>query len=407
MGWKESDEMSERLEFVRLAEVEGVNLAALCRSFGVSRKTGYKWLKRWRLEGKGGLENQSRQPHHSPLQTNAEVEQLVVELRKKHPLWGGRTLRRILQNQRHAEIPSPSSITRILHRHGLISVEDSCQRKSFESFERPNPNDLWQIDFKGDFKLANGQRCYPLTLLDDHSRYSLGIIACENQQRGTVQPHFRQVFQKYGIPRAIYVDNGNPWGTSGQRSRHSRLSAWLMRQDIEVIHGRPYCPQGRGKIERFHRTLKREVLQDRQLVDLTEAQRAFDPWRSLYNHERPHQGLELEVPSSRYRISERPFKEVTGQFEYSDRFEVRRLHKKTGQFAFKGQTYRLSEAFLDQPIGFSPTQIDGVWDIYYCRFRIAQLDQRAQQIKYDRHLAESRSARSSQVATDGKTTPKH
>ena len=406
MCWKESDRVSERFEFVRLASVDGANISLLCVRFGISRKTGYKWLKRWKLEGKSGLVDRSRRPANSPNRSSASIEEAVVSLRHKAPAWGGRTLRRRLENLGHTDVPSASSITRILHRHGLISAEDSEKRRAFKSFERSQPNDLWQIDFKGDFQMTCGKRCYPLTLLDDHSRYSLGIIACDNQKQVTAKSHFRRVFQKYGIPRAIYVDNGNPWGTSGQRTRHSRLSAWLMRQDIEVIHGRPYHPQGRGKLERFHRTLKREVLQDRRLSNLAEAQKAFDPWRTIYNHERPHQGIDLEVPISRYRPSERSFQEVNDHFQYSDRFEVRRLHKSTAQFSFQGKVYRLAEAFLDQPIGLCPTEQDGVWDIYYCRFRIAQLDQAADKITYDRHLAESRSARSNQVAEAGKTESK-
>ena len=157
--------------------------------------------------------------------------------------------------------------------------------------------------------MSGGGRCYPLTLLDDCSRYSLGVFACDNQRGVTVKTHFRDVFYRYGIPRAIYVDNGNPWGTSGRRTRHSRVSAWLMRQDIYVIHGRPYCPQGRGKIERFHRTLNQEVLQDRQLEDLNDAQSAFDPWRECYNQERLHESLNLAVPASLYRPSVRNFVE--------------------------------------------------------------------------------------------------
>lgn len=398
MSWKESDRVSERLEFVKLAAVEGANIAALCRRFGVSRKTGYKWLQRFKDDGNAGLQDRSRKPESSPGKTCDEVEKVVVGLRRQHPAWGGRTLRKRLEVLGHKDLPSPSSITRILHRHGLIESVESEKRRKFESFERSLPNDLWQIDFKGDFLMTNGQRCYPLTLLDDHSRFSLGIIACENQTQVTVKNHFRNVFLKYGIPRSIYVDNGNPWGTSGSRTRHSRLSAWLMRQDIQVIHGRPYHPQGRGKIERFHRTLKREVLQDRRLSNLVQTQAAFDPWRSVYNHQRPHHALEMEVPSSRYVISDRSFVEVTGEFEYSEDMEVRRLHQKTGQFRFHGQGYRLSEAFLDQPVGLSATSEDGVWAIYYCRYQIGELNERTGSIRYDRRLVESRCARSNQAA---------
>lgn len=401
MSWKESDHVSERLEFVNLASVAGANISALCERFGVSRKTGYKWLKRWKSKGKAGLQDQSRQPILSPHQTSASLEALVVELRQSHPSWGGRKLRKRLEELGHDEVPSPSSITRILHRHGLICSLESKKRIAWKSFERANPNDLWQIDFKGDFEMTCGKRCFPLTILDDHSRYSLGIVACANQQRATVKEHFRSVFHHYGIPRAIYVDNGNPWGNSNGRTRHSQLSAWLMRQDIEVIHGQPNHPQGRGKIERFHRTLNVEVLQDRRLSSLVDAQSAFDPWRSIYNHERPHESLDLAVPSSRYQLSDRSFQEVTEPFEYNDHFEVRKLDKETRTFHFMGKRYRFSEAFMDQRLGLSATDTDGVWSIYYCRFQIAELDQSTGQITYDRRLAEPRCARSSQAAETG------
>jgi len=402
VGWKESDRVSERLEFVSLASVEGANMSQLCERFGIARKTGYKWLKRWKSEGKAGLEDRSRRPGNSPSQSSSAIEDEVVRLRQSHPAWGGRKLRKRLQGLGFEDLPSASSITRILHRHDLICPLESKKRMAWKSFERDAPNDLWQIDFKGDFEMTCGKRCFPLTILDDHSRYSLGIIACANQKRVTVKDHFRHVFQNYGIPRAIYVDNGNPWGVSCGRTRHTRLSVWLMRQDINVIHGQPYHPQGRGKIERFHRTLKLEVLQDRQLSDLVDAQSAFDPWRSIYNHERPHEALELEVPASRYQISERPFKEATETFEYNDHFEVRKLDKETRTFHFKNKRHRLSEAFMDQRIGLRETEQDGVWDIYYCRFQVAQLDLRTKEINYDRRLFEPRSARFEQAAEAGK-----
>lgn len=406
MGWKESDRVSERMEFVSLACEEGSNMSALCERFNVSRKTGYKWLNRWRDEGKSGLEDQSRRPAHSPRRSSSAIEQQVVELRKQHDAWGGRTLRKRLLELGHEDVPSASSITRILHRHGLISPVESQQHTAWKSFERDKPNELWQMDFKGDFAMTCSKRCYPLTILDDHSRYALGIVACDNQKRVTVKDHLREVFSRYGIPRSIYVDNGNPWGNANGHTRHSRFSVWLMRHDIEVIHGRPHHPQGRGKIERFHRTLKREVLQDRQLTNLAEAQAAFDPWRTVYNHERPHHALELEVPAHRYRMSERSFSEVTKPFEYSDRFEVRKINQRTNEFSFKGTEYRISEAFLDQKIGLSPTEQDGVWDIYFCRFRVAQLDRATDRITYDRRLVGSRSARSNQAAESGQSGSK-
>lgn len=400
MGWKESNRVSERLELCRLYEGGSLSMAELCRRFGVSRKTGYKWVKRWSEGGEAALSDRSRRPKNSPNQASDQVESEAVSLRRQHPRWGGRKIAKLLEGQDVSDVPSASTITRILHRHGLIAGEESEKRKAWTRFEMDSPNDLWQIDFKGNVALASGGRCHPLTILDDCSRYSLGIVACANESGSTVKPHFRQVFQKYGIPRAIYVDNGNPWGTSQNRTRHTRFSAWLMRQDIEVIHGRPYHPQGRGKIERFHRTLKLEVLQDRQLQNLEDAQSAFDPWRTCYNHQRPHEALDMKVPASIYHASVRRFEEVTDPFEYSSGFQTRRPNK-TGQFPFESVQYRISDAFTDHPIGLRPTTTDGIWDIYYCRFAVAQLNQRTGQITYDRRLAEARYARFSQSADGG------
>ena len=405
MGWKESDRVSERQEFCRLYEGGSLSMAELCRRFEVSRKTGYKWLTRWQAGGKSMLNDLSRRPHNSPRRSSDAIESEVVKLRRAHPKWGGRKLKKLLELRGVEAVPSASSITRILHRHGLIDPVESMKHEPWKRFEKESPNDLWQIDFKGDFAMSGGGRCYPLTLLDDCSRYSLGILACDNQRGTTVKNHFRNVFRKYGIPRAIYVDNGNPWGTSLKRTRHSRVSAWLMRQDIEVIHGRPYHPQGRGKIERFHRTLKLEVLQDRQLEDLSDAQSAFDPWRTCYNQDRPHESLNMAVPASVYQASVRRFNESPEPFQYSDRFKVRRTNK-TGQFSFQNRSYRIGDAFTEQALGLSPTTTDGLWDVYYCRFPIAQLNQSTGEITYDRRLAESRSARFGKTAEAGKPAHK-
>lgn len=404
MCWKECDRVSERREFVRLFEAGGSSMSELCRRFKVSRKTGYKWVHRVREEGFEGLEDRSRRPERSPHRTSDEVELAVVSLRRLHPHWGGRKLKQVLERGGELEVPSASSITRILHRHGLIDPSESEKHKAWIRFEHLRPNDLWQIDFKGDFLMSGGGRCYPLTLLDDHSRYSLGVFACDNQRGLTVKEHFRKVFNRYGIPKVIYADNGNPWGNTQDRTRHSRFGVWLMRQDIEVIHGRPYHPQGRGKLERFHRTLKLEVLQDRCFADLTSVGAAFDSWRDIYNHVRPHEALELEVPAHRYQASSRSFQEASGVYEYSSRFEVRSTNP-TGQFSFKKKKYRISDAFTEQAIGLSPTLTDGVWDVYYCRFRIGCLSQHTGEIIYGRRLAESRSARFSQAAGGGNSPP--
>ena len=380
MCWKESDRVSLRSEFVRLASADGANRSQLCARFGISRKTGYKWLSRWTEEGDDGLMDRSRRPNESPGKTDAAMERCVLKVRQRHPSWSGRKIRRRLQDQGVESPPSASTITAILHRHGRIDEAESAKHRAYGSFERAIPNELWQVDFKGEFSLSSGSLCYPLTILDDHSRYSLGVLACSNQKRETVQNHFRHIFDRYGLPRAIYVDNGNPWGTPIEGFGQTKFTAWLLRHDVAVIHGRPYYPQGRGKIERFHRTLKLEVLQGRQFSSLEETQVEFDTWRSVYNQERPHESLDLGVPSTRYRVSDRSFREATEAFVYGDRFVVRRTQHR-GQLSFRGTKYRVSEAFSGDSIGLAPSAKDGIWDVYYCRHRIGRLNERTKTIE--------------------------
>jgi len=375
MAGKESDAVSQRQEFVSLALVEGCNFSELCRRFGISRTVGYKWRKRAAQSGDRELKDRSRRPATSPGRTAESIEQAVLRIRRKHPTWGGRKLRKRLQTLGHTVVPAASTITAILHRHGCISEEESEKHKPYGSFERGQPNELWQVDFKGEFALSPKGLCYPLTILDDHSRYSLCIHACSNQKGVTVQARFRQVFDCYGIPRAIYVDNGNPWGTTHAGIRHTWFTTWLMRHDIRVIHGKPFYPQGRGKLERFHRTLKQELLQDRQFVSLKEAQSNFDPWRLMYNTLRPHESLGLDVPASRYRCSDRSFVECRGDYQYSDRFDVRRTSR-DGLIRYRGQRYRFSKAFRGENVGLAPSAADGIIEVYYCRFQVAQIDER-------------------------------
>lgn len=393
MSWKESDRVSQRREFLDLAGVPGSNVSLLCSRFGISRKTGYKWINRSKVND--SLEDHSRRPKRSPMRTSEEVVQRILALREEHPTWGGRKLRGRLQALGVDRVPAASTITEVLRRHGKLRT--GLTSKNLTRFEYDQPNRMWQMDFKGEFGLSSKSYCYPLTLLDDHSRFSLCIDACANQRGSTVKESLRRTFRRYGLPYAIYVDNGTPWGTSSGALGHTKVSVWLMRHDIQVIHGRPYHPQGRGKLERFHRTLKQEVLQDRQFGTLSRSQKCFDQWREVYNHDRPHEALDDRVPSSRYRVSDREFRDKLPAYEYSSRFETRRANR-ASQIKFRGKSYRLSEVFIDQWVGLLPTREDGVWDIYYCRFVVGQLNEATGEIRRASRLTEFRCAPSGQTA---------
>ena len=207
--------MSLRLEFVHFAMIEGSNIRQLSQRFGISPKTAYKWIHRYREGGADPLTDQSRRPHRSPTRTSGEVERRIVRLREAHPVWGARKLKARLIAQGLKHLPSISTMTAILHRHGHIDRGESNKHHPYKRFEAPQPNALWQMDFKGDFSLLRG-RCYPLTVLDDHSRFSVGLYACGNQSYQTVQAHLMSIFRRYGLPKRFLTDNGGPWGTCGQ-----------------------------------------------------------------------------------------------------------------------------------------------------------------------------------------------
>ena len=212
MPWKALSVLDHRREFVRLAQSGEVRVAALCRCFGISRQTGFILLRRSREEGEAGLAGRSRRPLSSPRQVLPEMAARILELRAEHPRWGGRKPARRL---RDLGLPAPSTVTEVLRRAGQLDPAEAARRKPFTRCEREAPNDLWQIDFKGHFATGAG-RCHPLTVLDDHSRYSLSIAACGRETLVEVQQRMTGLFRQYGLPGAILCDNGSPWGAAGQ-----------------------------------------------------------------------------------------------------------------------------------------------------------------------------------------------
>jgi transposase InsO family protein len=374
MPWQEVDTMSLRREFVLLADQPEANVSELCRRFRISRKTGYKWLARQETAGGSGLQELSRRPHHSPRRTALSVEQTMIELRQAHPAWGSRKLLRRLHDLGHEGLPAPSTGQAILNRHGCIAAQESGKHKAFVRFEREHANSLWQMDFKGHFALTDGGRCHPLTVLDDHSRFNLGLRACANERGSTVQEQLTQLFERYGLPDSIGTDNGPPWGDSYEQP-YTPVTVWLMRHQIRVWHSRPYHPQTLGKDERFHRTLKAEVLARHRLYDLHGAQQAFDGWREVYNFERPHDALEGATPATRYRPSLRPFAPTLPPIEYAPDCHVRKVDS-NGHFSFQGRRLGISKAFHGYPIALRPTAKDSCWDVYFCHQKIKSIDLR-------------------------------
>jgi transposase InsO family protein len=369
MPWKEVSAMSGRREFVSLATAPGANVRELCRRFQVSPTTAYKWISR--SEGED-FSDRSRRPHRSPNRTSRAIEERVLELRDEHPHWNARKIRRVLRNElRCDQLPAASTVGTILKRNGRITEKASAAAHQWQRFEHEAPNDLSQADFMGHFGVGS-QRCYALTMIDDHSRYAQLLEACTNERTDTVKDRFIRAFRRYGLPLGINVDNGNPWGNPTGEP-YTKLTVWLMRLGVRVSHSRPRHPQTNGKDERFHRTIRAELVGQRTFQSIDEVQRHFDRWRHEYNHERPHEALALEVPASRYAASRRSYPEVLAQISYNEGDVVKTV-RNNGMVSLWKNDFYVGQAFAGQPVAFRPTKDDGVWKIYFCEKELRLVD---------------------------------
>jgi transposase InsO family protein len=297
----------------------------------------------------------------------------VLKLRHEHPAWGAPKIRVVLErdfNIRRAQ----STVHAILRRNGKIDPAAAERSRAWQRFEKSMPNELWQMDFKGHFDTGQG-RCFPLTVLDDHSRYSLVLQACANEQFVTVQPALSAAFRRYGLPSAMLMDNGNPWGNASAGHPYTKLTVWLIRLGITALHSRPLHPQTLGKDERFHRTLKAEVLGTRWFDSHHHVQAAFDRWREVYNHQRPHEALDMSVPATRYNLSVRSFPETLPSLDYGPTDIVRSIGT-NGNLRIKGREIPFCQAFRGQRVALRPTQDDGQFDIFYAHQRVGRLDLR-------------------------------
>lgn len=371
MPWKEVTVVSQRIEFVGLVIQSDSNIREVCRRFDIAPKTAYKWLARFEEYGPEGLADRSRRPHCSPMLTPFEVEQAVLALRDEHPAWGGRKLRARLIKNGVRGVPAPSTITEILRRNGRIDAEEAAKHAPCQRFEHEAPNDLWQMDFKGDFATDSG-RCYPLTVLDDHSRYSILLAACPDQRGDRVKANLEASFERYGLPWRILVDNGGPW-SGGSGYPYTPLTVWLIRLGVGVCHSRPYHPQTQGKGERFHRTLEAEVLRYHRFAGLCDCQEHLSRWRNVYNQERPHESLDMATPASRYTMSPRAYPSVLPPIEYGPTDLVRKVQQ-DGIIYFKGRECPVGRAFHGYPVGVRPTLADGIFDVFFCHQKVAHVD---------------------------------
>jgi len=267
--------------------------------------------------------------------------------------------------------PTLPELGAILQRHQLLEPAAAEKHQAWLRFEHPAPNDLWQMDFKGEFALQQGGRCFPLTVLDDHSRFALGLEACSNVQTEPTKAVLIKIFRRYGLPARITCDNGPPWGIAN--CKYTKLSVWLMRLGIIVSHSRPHHPQTQGKDERFHRTLGAEVLRYLIPLNLAVCQQRFGQWRYVYNNERPHEALGLKVPAKCYQPSNRAYPETLPALEYGPSDIVKKVHPR-GHIKCRGVEYYLSMAFAGQHVALRFTNTDGLLHVYFAQHLIATIN---------------------------------
>jgi transposase InsO family protein len=360
----------QREEFVSRALRYEQSKASLCREYGISRPTGDKWIRRY--ENGEPMNDRSRVPFHTPNKTDADTEDAIVALRRKHPAIGAKKLKKMLENK-GGFAPAYSTINAILHRNGLITKEASAAAKPHIRFEKSQPNEMWQADFKGHFAMKDGNRCHPLTVLDDNSRFCLCIDAKENERYAGVKESFIRIFEQYGLPYTLLCDNGNPWGTV-QSVGYTGFEVWLMDLGVLTKHGRIRHPQTQGKDERFNGTLLRERIKYREYEDFAHAQSDFDEYRDFYNYERPHHSLGLKTPSEQYRYSSCKLPHRVDDWIYDSDVQVRQI-KNSGYLTFRGQGYFLSEAFGGRTVGLRESVKEyGVFFVLYRQFCIAKLN---------------------------------
>ncbi len=380
MPWSQTSPMDQRIQFIADYLRESLSMTELCDLYGVSRKTGYKWIDRYLRHGPVGLEACSRKPRVSPTQTPEDLVAAILDARRRHPSWGAKKLLRILQ-QRHPRWPWPdrSTVCDILSRHGMVPKRR--HRRHIGHPGKPTtqilaPNDTWSADFKGQFKTGDGRYCYPLTVTDGFSRYLLGCQALHSTAVHEAKPVFTRLFHAFGLPQRIRTDNGVPFATN-TLARLSSLSAWWVRLGIlpELIE--PGKPQQNGRHERIHRTLKAETTRP-PAATLGAQQRMFNRFREEFNTERPHEALDLQTPAAVYEPSPRVMPSTVPSLEYPDRFEVRYVSA-NGGIRWNRDWINVSTTCAGEYVGLEEID-DGIWNVFFGPLKLGRLLERHMKI---------------------------
>jgi len=373
--------MEERFRFIEECKSEEFSFAELCRRYGVSRKTGYKWRERYQEEGWVGLRDRSRAPEHHPNEVLPEVAAEVIRIRQRYPLWGPSKLRARLQREA-PEIywPAASTMAEILKRAGL-TVPQKKRRKATPSqsplSHAAAANQVWSADFKGWFRCGDGNRCDPLTLSDGSSRFLLRCQALAGMQEQGVRGVMEATFREYGLPEAMRTDNGEPFASVGLGG-WSKLSVWWIKLGIRVERIPPGKPQHNGRHERMHRSLKQATAHP-PAANLRAQQQAFDRFRQEYNWERPHESLEMKTPGELYKASPRSYPSRLLEPEYADDWEVRRV-RECGRIRWWSAPIFVGRALAGELLGLEPVA-DGQWRVWFFDQALGILDERKRKLR--------------------------
>lgn len=371
--------MDEKLKFIARL-IEGEAMAVLCREYGISRKTGYKIWDRYKECGIEGLPSQSRRPYKQANQLPMQVEKLIIQIKKEKPHWGARKVREQLRRKHpNIKLPASSTVHAVLDRNDLVTARGRRRNRAQGtslSFAN-NPNDLWCADYKGEFLLGNKSYCYPLTITDFCTRYLFACEALETTKDPYAFSTFERIFKEYGLPRAIRTDNGNPFSNVQAMFGLSRLSVWWLRLGIELERTEPGCPQQNGRHERMHLTLKNETINPAG-ANLLQQQEKFDTFITEYNHERPHEAINMKCPGEIYTSSPRAYSGLP-DVEYP-------MHDRTitvthcGRICINGLKVNFSKVFAGQDIGVKQVD-DKIWLVSFMNYDLGYFDEETQRVQ--------------------------
>jgi putative transposase len=395
MPWKETQKMDQRMEFVMKA-VRCSNFMELCREYGISRKTGYKWRERFVEHGIAGLEEESRRPHGHSEALKEPVVCEIIRLKNAHRHWGPRKIRELYRRKRGGELPSESSFKRVLERAGFTERRRRRVAKEGgrlgDGRKAQAPNEVWTTDLKGWWMGGKGERVEPLTVRDEYSRMILEMRAVDNARTETIRACFEELFERHGLPGAIRSDNGAPFASHQAMLGLSRLSAWWLALGIDLERSRPGCPQDNPAHERMHL----DILKELQAGRIGRDQEAFDLWRHEYNNERPHESLNMAFPAEIYRPSERPYEGTPQELDYGG-MQTRRVSR-CGSIKFEGESIMLSTALRGWNVGLAPQQ-NALVEVWFASLLAGHLDPHTSAFKPIQVRKQKRTGSSADSAT--------